>query len=103
MHVIECHSDGSDDETSHCFVATCVWPTQARSIPFSSVKPIHKNRQEEMKFTFDVSKCDCIFDEMLKNGYIKLSHPLSLDELKHHAYCKWHNSASHATKNCNVF
>jgi len=31
---------------------------------------------------FDVSKCDRILDEMLKNGYIKLSHPLRpLDEL----------------------
>jgi hypothetical protein len=64
---IESHSDGSNDETSNCFVAKFVWPTQARSVPCSSLKPIHKNQQEEMKFTFDVSKCDCIFDEMSKN------------------------------------
>jgi len=25
-----------------------------------------------------------------------------LDELKRHAYCKWNNSFSHATNNCNV-
>ena len=63
-----------------------------------------KNRQEELKFTFDVSKCDRIFDELLKNGNIRLSQAIpSLDELKRHAYCKCHNSTSHATNDCNVF
>jgi len=28
---------------------------------------------------------------------------LSLEELKRHAYCKWHNSTSYATNDCNVF
>ena len=56
-----------------------------------------------MGFTFDVSKCDCIFDELLKLEHIKLSHAIPpLDELKQHAYCKWHNSFSHATNDCNV-
>ena len=33
-----------------------------------------------------------------------MSHAIpSLEELKHHAYCKWHNSTSHATNDCNVF
>jgi hypothetical protein len=27
----------------------------------------------------------------------------SVDELKRHAYCKWHNLFSHATNDCNVF
>ena len=26
-----------------------------------------------------------------------------LEELKRHAYCKFHNSSSHATNDCNVF
>ena len=26
-----------------------------------------------------------------------------LEELKRHAYCKWHNSFSHATNDCNIF
>jgi hypothetical protein len=25
------------------------------------------------------------------------------EQLKKHAYCKWHNSYSHATNDCNVF
>ena len=28
---------------------------------------------------------------------------LSLEELKCHAYCKWHNTFSHATNDCNIF
>ena len=33
-----------------------------------------------------------------------MSHVIpSLEELKRRAYCKWHNSFSHATNDCNVF
>lgn len=35
--------------------------SQAKSIAYPLLEPIHKNRQEKMKFTFDVSKCDIIF------------------------------------------
>jgi hypothetical protein len=45
-----------------------------------------------------------IVDELLKNGNIKLTHTIPpMYELKRHAYCKWHNSFSHATNDCNVF
>ena len=57
-----------------------------------------------MKFTFDVSKCDRIFDELLRLGHLKITHVIPLlEELKRHAYCKFHNSSSHATNDCNVF
>jgi hypothetical protein len=65
---------------------------------------IQKNQPEEVKFTFNVAKCDKIFDKLLKNGNIKLTHTIPPpDELKRRAYCKWHNSFSHATNDCNVF
>lgn len=42
------------------------------------------------EFTFDLSKCDSIFDELPEHRYIKLLHPLlPLDELKHRAYYKF--------------
>jgi hypothetical protein len=48
-----------------------------------ALKPIHKSRQDNTKYTFDVAKCGKIFDELHKGGYIKLSHILpSLEELK---------------------
>ena len=63
-----------------------------------------KKRQEENKFTFNVSKCGKIFDKLLKNDNIKINHIIpSADKLKRRAYCKWHNSFSHATNDCNVF
>ena len=75
-------------------------------MPYScpSIRPIKKNRWEEACFTFDVSKCDRIFDELLRSGNIKLSHVIPpLEELKRRAYCKLYNSFSHATNDCNVF
>jgi hypothetical protein len=68
------------------------------------LQSVQKKRQEDVKFTFNVGKCDKIFDELLKNGNIKINHTVpSTDELKHRAYCKWHNSFSHAINDCNVF
>jgi hypothetical protein len=69
-----------------------------------NLQPVQKKRQEEVKFIFNVGKCDKIFDELLKNGNIRINHTVpSVDELKRRAYCKWHNSFSHATNDCNVF
>jgi hypothetical protein len=81
-----------------------VWPSKDKSFSCTSLKPASKGRQEELKFTFDVSKCDRIFDELLKLGYIKISHTMPpFDEIKRRAYCKYHHSYSHATNDCNVF
>jgi hypothetical protein len=41
---------------------------------------------------------------LLKSGNNKLTHTISpLEELKRRAYCKFHNSFSHAINDCNVF
>jgi hypothetical protein len=102
IHLVE--HDSSDDESANVYIAELVWPTKAKSSACSSLQPVQKNRQEEVKFTFNVAKCDKIFDELLKNGNIKLTHIIPrMDELKRHAYCKWHNSFSHVTNDCNVF
>ena len=86
------------------YAAKFVWPSKDKPSTCSSLKLIQKNRQNEMKFTFDVSKCDRIFDELLKHENIHLSHAIpSAEELKRYAYCKWHNSFSHATNDCNIF
>jgi len=103
-HILDHDSDSSYDDSKEVYAAEFVWPSKAKPSSVPSLKPIQKNQQEELKFTFDVSKCDRIFDELLKNGNIQLSHAIqSPDELKRHAYCKWHNSTSHATNHCNVF
>jgi hypothetical protein len=102
MHLVGC--DNSDDESTDVYTTELVWPAQAKPSSCSYLQSIQMNRQEEVKFTFNFAKCDKIFDELLKNGNIKLMHTIpSPDELKRHAYCKWHNSFSHATNDCNVF
>jgi len=102
LHALDCNSDCSDDESNDIYAAEFVWPSQAKPFTSSALKPIHKNRQDE-KFTFDVSKCERIFDDLYTIRCIKISHTVPpLEELKRRAYCKFHNTFSHATNDCNV-
>jgi hypothetical protein len=104
VHIVECDQSSSDNESTEVYAAEMVWPKQAKSLACSSLQAVQKKRQEEVKFTFNFGKCDKIFDELLKNGNIKINYTVpSADELKRRAYCKWHNSFSHATNDYNVF
>ena len=103
-HALEYHSDSSDDESKDVYAAKFVLSPNDKPSTCASLKPISKNRHDEVKYTFDVSKCDRIFDELARLGKIKFSHTIPLvDELKRRAYCKLHNTFSHATNDCNVF
>ena len=65
-----------------------------KSEPFVclALKPSPQTCQlKEKKYTFDWTMCDHIFDNLLKNGYIKLlDHYVmpSLPDLKERIYCK---------------
>jgi hypothetical protein len=101
--VVDYVSSNLNDETK-IYNAEFVWPSEDKSFSCASLKPASKGRQEELRFTFDVSKCDRIFDELLKLRNIKISHTMPpLDEIKRRAYCKYHHSYSYATNDCNVF
>jgi hypothetical protein len=103
MHILECNSDSSDDESKEVYTAEFAWSSKDKSYTCSTLKPIHKNRQEE-KFTFDVSKCDKIFDELYKNGYIKISHTLPpFDELNGEHFANGIILFHMLTNDCNVF
>jgi hypothetical protein len=59
-----------------------------------------------MRYTFDVSKCDRLFDLLLRGGVIRLTegHVIpSADILAKKTYCKWHDSYTHTTNECNYF
>ena len=58
-----------DHETKDCFIAEFLWSTQAKSVAYSSLKPIHKNWQEEIEFTFHVSKCDQFYERLKKQTH----------------------------------
>ena len=51
------NGDNSDDEVDVC-TTEFVWSTKAKPYMCNALKPIRKNRDEEMRFTFDISKCD---------------------------------------------
>jgi hypothetical protein len=78
-----------------------VWPTKAK--PSVRSHP-HSTQKEKVKFTFNITKCDKIFDELLKHGNIKLSHVIPpVEQLKGRVYCKWHGSFLYNTNDCVVF
>jgi hypothetical protein len=104
VHINDYDSDSSNNSDKEVYAAKFVWTSKEKSYSCSSLKPASKSQQEEIKFTFDVSKCDRIFDELLKSGNIKLTHTIPpLEELKRRVYCKFHNSFFHAINDCNVF
>ena len=99
--MLGCDSNYSDDEGKDVYTTEFVWPSNDKPCVCGSLNTVHKDQQE--RFTFDVSKCERIFNELYKNGYIKMSHVIpQLEELKRRAYCKFHNIFSHATNDCNV-
>jgi hypothetical protein len=64
VHLVE--HDSSDDGSTDVYTAELVWPTRAKPSACSSWKLIQKNQQEQVKFTFNVTKCCKIFDELVK-------------------------------------
>ena len=57
-------------------------------------------------YTFDITKADAIFDQLLLAKMIKLrpGHNIPMaEELKGRIYCKYHDSSKHTTNNCVVF
>ena len=102
--IVGCEYDSFDDEDKDVHVAEFLWTSKAKSYSCSLLKPSDKNGQEEVLFTSDISRCDRIFDELLKNGSIKLSYAIPLlDELKRRANRNWHNCFSKTTNDYNVF
>lgn len=56
-------------------------------------------------YTFDITKVDAIFDQLLLAKIIKFrpGHNIpKAEELKGKTYCKYHNSNKHMTNNCVV-
>ncbi|CAL9005196.1 unnamed protein product [Prunus brigantina] len=78
-------------------------PTTAQMSKFSGTS---QKAVVTKSYTFDISKAEQIFDQLLKEKIIKLSndHDIpSANELRNKTYCKFHNVWSHTTNNCLVF
>jgi hypothetical protein len=104
IHFLNNNVDTLDDESDDVYAAEFTWSSKDKAHTCASLKLIHRNQRDKMEFTFDISKCDKIFDELLSIEKIKLSHTIPpIEELRKCAYYKWHNSHSHATNDCNIF
>jgi hypothetical protein len=97
--------EADDEEGNEVCVAEWVEKPRDKPISCSFLKP-NGGHMEEMRYTFDVSKCDHLFDLLLWGGVIQLTegHVIpNADILEKKAYCKWHNSYTHTTNECSYF
>jgi hypothetical protein len=62
VNMVEYTSESSGDEKA---VAEWSWASKSKPFVCSSLKQASKSRQDEIRFTFDVIKCDRIFDYLL--------------------------------------
>jgi hypothetical protein len=63
-------------------------------------------RKDEMKYIFDVTKCDRLFDVLIQGGVIKLKEGRDIPSkeiISKRKYCKWHDLYSPTTNECNYF
>jgi hypothetical protein len=73
VNIIEYGSESLDDEDADMCVAEWDWASKSKQFVCSSLKSVSKNQQDEICFTFDVVKCNRIFDYLLQEKQIKLS------------------------------
>jgi hypothetical protein len=104
-HVNFVDEDANDEEGNEISVAKWVKKFGDKPISCSISKP-NGGRREEMRYTFDVSKCDHLFYLLLLGGVIGLTkgHVIpNADILAKKTYCKWRNSYTRTTNECNYF
>jgi hypothetical protein len=65
VNMVEYSSESSDDEEADMCVAKWSWGFKSKPFVCSTLNLVSKIRQDEMRYTFDVTKCDRIFDYLL--------------------------------------
>ncbi|KAK2388635.1 hypothetical protein QL285_062295 [Trifolium repens] len=76
--------------------------------PSNGKNPVEpKNEKYATKtYTFDITKCDVIFDLLVSNGQIVVQKDLKIppiEQRKKRGYCKFHNYLGHKTYQCVLF
>jgi hypothetical protein len=102
VHFLEEEAD--DEEGNEICVTKWVEKPEDKPISCSLLRP-NRGRRDEMRYTFDVTKCDCLFDLLLRGGVIQLTegHVIPNADILAKTYCKWHHSYTHTTNECNYF
>jgi hypothetical protein len=102
---VKCIDENSDNEEE---IEVCIaeWVDSPKDKPLSCSFFRPSPGKDKVKFTFDVSKCDKLFDVLLKNGVIHLSEGHVIPppgQVMKRKYCKCHGTFSHNTNDCNYF
>jgi hypothetical protein len=103
VHFLE--EEAENEEGNEICVAEWVEKPGDKPILCSFLKP-NGGWRDEMRYTFDVIKYDHLFDLWLREGVIWLiqGHVIpNADMLPKKTYCKWHDSYTHTTNECNYF
>jgi hypothetical protein len=70
--MVEYSGESLDDQEADMCVADWNWRSKSKPFVYSSLKSASKNQQDEMRYTFNITKCDRIFDYLLQEKQIKL-------------------------------
>jgi hypothetical protein len=95
----------SDDDNASVCVAEWVNTVSGKPLTCAFLKP-SPGKKDEMNFTFDVTKCDKLFDVLLQNKVIRLSegHGVPpLGQAMRGKYWKCNVTFSYNTNDCNYF
>ena len=90
------------DKPYICKALTHINPKDVKARPISDENAVKTTKV----YTFDITKADAIFDQLLLAKIIRLrpGHNIpKAEELKGRIYCKYHDSSKHTTNNCVVF
>jgi hypothetical protein len=102
---VNCGDEGSSsEEESEVCVAEWVDAPRDKPLSCSFLRP--SSGKEEVKYTFDMTRCDKLFDVLLQNQIIRLSegHVIpSSGQAAKGKYCKWHGTFSHTSNERNYF
>jgi hypothetical protein len=97
--------EADDEEGNEICIAEWVEKHGDKPISCSFLKH-NRGQREERRYTFDISKCDCLFDLLLRGEVIRLTeaHVIpNADILAKKTYCSWHDSYTRTTNECNYF
>jgi hypothetical protein len=72
VNMVEYARESLDDEEVDLCVAEWSWASKSKSFLCPSLSPTSKSQQDEIRFTFDITKCDRIFYYLLQEKQVKL-------------------------------
>jgi hypothetical protein len=62
VNMVKYASDSSDDQEADMCIVEWSWASKSKSFVCSSLKLASKSQQDEICFSFNITKCDRIFD-----------------------------------------